>query len=134
MMKLLDDNQLPTEKEKEQSIAFIMSQVSNQPKTFTQFLYLMFKEMDWRVCFWGLKDILLVSFSFILAVLIGTYYGIQSENLLILDYTLEKSTYFYVFLLSPIVYGLFHYLSLWKEVQMKTFELKMTLKISLREI
>ena len=135
-MKLLDENQIPTVKEKEESIAYIMSQVSNQPKTFTQFIYVMFKEMDWRVCFWGLKDILLVSFSFILAILIGTYYGIQSDNFFVflLDHSIEKNTYFYVFLLSPVVYGLFHYLSLWKEVQMKTFELKMTLKISLREI
>lgn len=135
-MKLLDEDQIPTEKEKEQSIAFIMSQVSNQPKNFTQFIYVMLKEMDWRICFWGLNDILLISFSFILAILIGTYYGIQSGNffVLLLDYSIEKSTYFYVFLLSPVVYGLFHYLSLWKEIQMKTFELKMILKISLREI
>lgn len=127
---------LPTAEEKENSIQFILANVSVQPKSFTQFIRSIFTEMDWRIYFWGLRDILIISVSLIACVFAFFWYVSdfgRGQNPLLLP-VLKEQTYFNVFLASPVIFGIFHYLSLWKEVQLKTYELKMTLKISLKDI
>ncbi|MEG0256544.1 hypothetical protein [Vagococcus sp.] len=126
----------PTEKEKEKSIQFILENLSPQQKPFSQFVLFFFREFDSRVIFWGLKDVLVITVSVIFSLLLFFIFLVRemSVSTVFLFRDISETVYFFSFLLSPVVFSLLHYLSIWKEIQLKTFELKMTLKVSLKEI
>ncbi|MGX7024989.1 hypothetical protein [Vagococcus hydrophili] len=128
--------ELPNELEKQQSIAFILDQVDVVPRTFLQFIRNFLSDINIKIIFGELKEVLLVIFMTLICVLVlgiqVTHEQMLKTNLVIGE--LQQDTAFLTFLLSPLVYALFHYLSLWKEYQLKTFELKMTYRISLKEL
>lgn len=122
--------------EKEQSIQFIMNNLSLQPKNFNQFIVTFFKSMDYRLVFWGMKDVFLLLllgiFCLVCLFLVLIPTRLTSSN--VFGNSLTQNAYLYVFVSAPCLFSMLHYLSIWKEVQQKTFELKMTLKTSLKEV
>lgn len=135
-MKLTDyEIDMPNEKEKKESIQFILKNRSTQPKSFSRFIVSFFKEINPRVIFWGLEEVFIITVSFVGCLLVILAMGLTDEipHLFLFEEVSEKA-YFFSFLLSPVVFALLHYLSIWKEIQLKTYELKMTLKLSLKEI
>lgn len=128
--------ELPNELERQQSVEFILNQVDIKPHTFSQFIRNFLRETNVKVIFGELKEVLIVIFTTLICLLIlgiqATHYQITKANLVV--GVLNENMMFFTFLLSPVVYALFHYLSLWKEYQLKTFELKMTYRISLKEL
>ncbi|MEI3599121.1 MULTISPECIES: hypothetical protein [unclassified Oceanobacillus] len=119
-----------TQDEKENSIAFILKEANLQPVTFRRFLRSYFQEVGFRYLFWGMGDIL-----FIVGLLLFGAWILYFPDL---HYSLEKGhsdrIYFAVFMASPLCYALLYFLGIWKEKLLGTFELKMTLRVSLKEL
>lgn len=123
-------NILFTQDEKENSIAFILKKVNLQPVTFREFLHAYFQEVGFRYLFWGMGDIL---FSVGLILIgAGLLYFPDLHHLFENDYS--DRIYFAVFMASPLCYALLYFLGIWKERLLGTFELKMTLRVSLKEL
>ncbi|MEG0553869.1 MAG: hypothetical protein RR533_10170 [Carnobacterium sp.] len=116
--------------EKENSIAFILKEVNLQPVTFRKFLRSYFQEVGFRYLFWGMGDIL-----FIVGLLL---IGVGILNFPNLNHLFANGhsdgIYFTVFMVSPLCYALLYFLGIWKERLLGTFELKMTLRVSLKEL
>lgn len=119
-----------TQGEKDKSISFILKEVNLQPITFQKFIQNYFKEVGFRYLFWGIEDILFI----VALILIGI--GTLHYPSLHHSFALGHSTgiYFTVFMGAPLCYGLLYFLGIWKERLLGTFELKMTLRISLKEL
>lgn len=118
-----------TEEEKESSISYILSEVDLQPTTFRAFLRSYFQEVGFRYLFWGIGDILFIVGLLLLGVGILSFPSIGPF--------VEKGhpkIYFTVFMTSPLCYALLYFLVIWKERLLGTFELKMTLRVSLKEL
>lgn len=118
-----------TQGEKENSIVFILEEVNLQPVTFRGFLRSYFQEVGFRYLFWGLSDILFI--VGLLLVGVGMLYIPDLNHLFENDYS---KIYFTVFMASPLCYALLYFLGIWKERLLGTFELKMTLRVSLKEL
>ena len=118
-----------TQDEKENSIAFILKEVTLQPVTFRGFLRSYFQEVGFRYLFWGMSDILFI--GALLLIGIGILY-IPDLNQLFENN--HSEIYFTVFMASPLCYALLYFLGIWKERLLGTFELKMTLRVSLKEL
>lgn len=119
-----------TQDEIENSIAFILKEVNLQPVTFREFLRSYFQEVGFRYLFWGMGDILFI--VGLLLIGIGILYFPDLHHLLENDHSDE--IYFTVFMASPLCYALLYFLGIWKERLLGTFELKMTLRVSLKEL
>ncbi|MBB4822872.1 ABC-type multidrug transport system permease subunit [Sporosarcina luteola] len=119
-----------TQEEKENSIAFILNEVNLQPVTFRKFLRSYFHEVGFRYLFWGMEDILFIVGLLLIGV--GTLY-FPDLNLLFKNGQTDE-IYFTVFMASPLCYALLYFLGIWKERLLGTFELKMTLRVSLKEL
>lgn len=121
---------LLTEDEKKSSIAFILKEVNLQPVTFRGFFRSYFQEVGIRYLLWGMGDI-----SFIVGLIVigaGLLYFPELHQLFEKDYS--NNIYFTVFMASPLCYALLYFLGIWKERLLGTFELKMTLRVSLKEL
>ncbi|AIC96129.1 hypothetical protein [Shouchella lehensis] len=116
--------------EKDQSIALILKEVNLKPVTFRAFIGSFFQEVGFRYLFWGLGDILYIVGLLLLGV--GALY-LPDLNSFAKNGHVEY-VYFAVFMISPLCYALLYFLGMWKEKLLGTFELKMTLKVSLKEI
>lgn len=123
-------NSLLTQNEKENSIAFILKEANLQPVTFRAFLRSYFQEVGFRYLFWGMGDILFI----VGILLIGTGGIFFSDFHYSLENDYSNKVYFTVFMASPLCYALLYYLGIWKEKLLGTFELKMTLRVSLKEL
>ncbi|MFD2133430.1 hypothetical protein ACFSKI_19635 [Pseudogracilibacillus auburnensis] len=123
-------NILLTQNEKEDSIAFILKEVNLQPVTFRAFLRSYFQEVGFRYLFWGMGDILFI--VGLLLVGVGILYFPDLHHLLGNNH--RDEIYFTVFMVSPLCYALLYFLGIWKERLLGTFELKMTLRVSLKEL
>ena len=123
-------NSLLTQNEKENSIAFILKEANLQPVTFRAFLRSYFQEVGFRYLFWGMGDILFI----VGLLLIGTGGIFFSDFHYSLENDYSNKVYFTVFMASPLCYALLYYLGIWKEKLLGTFELKMTLRVSLKEL
>lgn len=119
-----------TQDEKENSIAFILKEVNLQPVTFREFLRSYFQEVGFRYLFWGMGDILFIVGLLLIGV--GFLYVPDLKHLLENGHSDE--IYFTVFMVSPLCYALLYFLGIWKERLLGTFELKMTLRVSLKEL
>ena len=119
-----------TQDEKENSIAFILKEVDLRPVTFREFLRSYFQEVGFRYLFWGMGDILFIVGLLLIGV--GILYFPDLHHLLENDHRHE--IYFTVFMASPLCYALLYFLGIWKERLLGTFELKMTLRVSLKEL
>lgn len=119
-----------TQEEKENSIAFILKEVNLRPVTFRAFLRSYFQEVGFRYLFWGMGDILFI--VGLLLVGVGILYFPDLHHLLENDH--RDDIYFTVFMASPLCYALLYFLGIWKERLLGTFELKMTLRVSLKEL
>lgn len=119
-----------TQHEKDSSIAFILKEVNLQPVTFRAFIRSYFQEVGFRYLFWGIGDILFIVGLLLIGV--GMLYFPD------LAHSLENghsdTIYFTVFMASPLCYALLYFLGIWKERLLGTFELKMTLRVSLKEL
>ncbi len=93
-------------------------------------MVLFFQEVGFRYLFWGLGDILYIVGLLLLGV--GALY-LPDLNSFAKNGHVEY-VYFAVFMISPLCYALLYFLGIWKEKLLGTFELKMTLKVSLKEI
>lgn len=122
-------NLLFTEDEKEKSIAFILKEVNLHPITFSAFLRSYFREVGFRYLFWGMGDIL-----FIVGLLLIGGGILYFPNLHHLFEHAHREIYFIVFMVSPLCYALLYFFGIWKERLLGTFELKMTLCVSLKEL
>lgn len=119
-----------TKEEREQSIAYILQKADLQPMTFHHFLQSNFRLLSSGQLFSGIGDVLflaLIAFLGIAFLVFPEWQSLQTKEL-------QQETYFFVFMLSPFCYGLFYFLGVWKEIYLGTFELKMTLRISLKEL
>ncbi|MEK4424916.1 hypothetical protein [Solibacillus sp. FSL K6-1523] len=119
-----------TQDEKENSIAFILKEVNLQPVTFRNFLQSYFQEVGFRYLFWGMGDILFIVGLLLIGV--GMLY-IPELNHLFENGHID-GIYFTVFMVSPLCYAFLYFLGIWKERQLGIFELKMTLRVSLKEL
>lgn len=119
-----------TQDEKENSIAFILNEVNLRPVTFREFLRSYFQEVGFRYLFWGMGDILFIVGLLLIGV--GILYFPDLHHLLENDH--RDEIYFTVFMASPLCYALLYFLGIWKERLLGTFELKMTLSVSLKEL
>jgi hypothetical protein len=119
-----------TQDEIENSIAFILKEVDLRPVTFREFLRSYFQEVGFRYLFWGMGDILFIVGLLLIGV--GILYFPDLHHLLENDHRHE--IYFTVFMASPLCYALLYFLGIWKERLLGTFELKMTLRVSLKEL
>ncbi|MDX8046769.1 hypothetical protein SH601_12325 [Gracilibacillus sp. S3-1-1] len=119
-----------TQNEKENSITFILKEVDLQPATFRSFLRSYFQEVGFRYLFWGMGDILFI----IGLLLIGTGIMYFSDFHYSLENDYSNKVYFTVFMASPLCYALLYFIGIWKEKLLGTFELKMTLRVSLKEL
>lgn len=115
--------------EKEQSIDFILKEVNLQPVTFRRFIQSYFQEVGFRYLFWGMSESLFI--VGLLLIGIGIFYVPYLHQLAQDNY---NDIYFFVFMASPICYALLYFLGIWKERMLGTFELKMTLRVSLKEL
>ncbi|MCF1617830.1 hypothetical protein LQF63_09310 [Tetragenococcus koreensis] len=119
-----------TQAEKENSINVILKEIKLQPVTFRGFLCSYFQKVGLSYLFWGIGDIL-----FLVGLLLvggGLVYLPNLNHLLANNLTDE--IYFSVFIFSPLCYALLYFLGIWKEILLGTFELKMTLRVSLKEL
>ena len=119
-----------TQDEKEKSIAFILKEVNLRPITFREFLRSYFQEVGFRYLFWGMGDILFIVGLLLIGV--GILYFPDLHHLFENDH--RDEIYFTVFMASPLCYALLYFLGIWKERMLGTFELKMTLRVSLKEL
>lgn len=119
-----------TQDEKENSIAFIIKEADIQPVTFRAFLRSYIQEVGFRYLFWGMGDILFI----VGLLLIGTGIMYFSDFHYSLENDYSNKVYFTVFMASPLCYALLYFLGIWKEKLLGTFELKMTLRVSLKEL
>lgn len=119
-----------TQDEKENSIAFILKEVNLQPVTFREFLRSYFQEVGFRYLFWGIGDILFIVGLLLIGV--GILYFPDLNHLFENGHSDE--IYFTVFMASPLCYAFLYFLGIWKERLLGTFELKMTLRVSLKEL
>lgn len=118
------------QEEKENSIAFILKEVNLQPVTFRAFLRSYFQEVGFRYLFWGIGDILFIVGLLVLGI--GILYFPDLHHLFENDH--RDKVYFTVFMASPLCYAFLYFLGIWKERLIGTFELKMTLRVSLKEL
>lgn len=118
-----------TKDEQENSIHFILKEVNLQPVTFRVFLRTYLQEVGLRYLFWGMGDILFIVGLLLLGV--GMLYIPDLNRLLENGYS---EVYFTVFMASPLCYALLYFFGIWKERLLGTFELKMTLRVSLKEL
>ncbi|UTR13652.1 hypothetical protein MM221_13615 [Salipaludibacillus sp. LMS25] len=116
--------------EKENSIAYILKEVNLHPVTFREFLRSYFQEVGFRYLFWGMGDILFIVGLLLIAV--GILYFPNLNHLF--ENGHRDDIYFTVFIASPFCYALLYFLGVWKERLLGTFELKMTLRVSLKEL
>ena len=119
-----------TQIEKENSIDFILKEVNLQPVTFRAFIRSYFQEVGFRYLFWGLGDILFIVGLLLVGVAI-LYLPYLHQSL---DNGHSDKIYFTVFMASPLCYAVLYFLGIWKERLLGTFELKMTLRVSLKEL
>ena len=119
-----------TKVEKENSIAFILKEVHLRPVTFREFIRSYFQEVGFRYLFLGMGDILFIVSLLLLGV--GILYFPDVHHLLENDR--HNDIYFTVFMASPLCYAFLYFLGIWKERLLGTFELKMTLRVSLKEL
>jgi len=119
-----------TQDEKENSIAFILKEVNLQPVTFRAFLRSYFQEVGFRYLFLGMGDILFIVGLLLIGV--GMLYFPDLHQLF--ENGHRNEIYFTVFMVSPVCYALLYFLGIWKERLLGTFELKMTLRVSLKEL
>lgn len=119
-----------TQIEKENSIDFILKEVDLQPVTFRAFIRSYFQEVGFRYLFWGLGDILFIVGLLLVGVVILYLPDLHQS----LDNGHSDKIYFTVFMVSPLCYALLYFLGIWKERLLGTFELKMTLRVSLKEL
>ena len=118
-----------TQDEKENSIAIILKEINLQPVTFREFIRSYFQEVGFRYLFWGIGDILFIVGLLLIGV--GILYFPDLNHLLENDHS---EIYFTVFMASPLCYALLYFLGIWKERLLGTFQLKMTLRVSLKEL
>lgn len=116
--------------EKENSIAFILKEANLQPVTFRVFIHSYFQEVGFRYLFWGMGDILFIVSLLLIGV--GILYFPDLYHLF--ENGHRDEIYFIVFMVSPLCYALLYFLGIWKERLLGTFELKMTLSVSLKEL
>lgn len=119
-----------TQDEKENSIAFILKEVDLQPVTFRAFLRSYFQEVGFRYLFWGMGDILFIVGLLLIGIAILYFPDLNH----LFENGHRDEVYFTIFMASPLCYALLYFLGIWKERLLGTFELKMTLRVSLKEL
>ncbi len=114
-----------SEEEKNKSIDFIISQGMPRPQTLSNCIPQLFKAVDIRTLFFGVGDCLFLAFlAFAMCIVPFSYTASGGENALCPA----------VFVFSPVLYGLLHLLTQWKERMSGTYELKMTCRYTLRQL
>lgn len=114
-----------SEEEKNKSIDFIISQGMPRPQTLRSCIPKLFKSVDMQTLFFGVGDCLFLAFlAFALFIVPFAYSASGGEGSLCPA----------VFVFSPALYGLLHFLTQWKERMSGTYELKMTCRYTLRQL
>lgn len=116
---------MPNEEEKKHSIHFIIDSGVPQKKHLQVRIPELIKAIGLRNLFWGTWDCIFLA-------LLG---GITLGALFVIPSVMYQSLLPLVLLLvSPAVYGLLHYLTMWKEKQIGLYEIKMTCHYTLKEL
>lgn len=116
---------MPSEEEKNKSISFILDKGLSQKKNNHIKIPELMGKIGIRNLFWGTWDCIFLA-------LIG---GITLATVFILPSVMYKQILpIGLFLLSPAIYGLLHFLTIWKEKQIGLYEIKMTCRYSLKEL
>lgn len=114
-----------SEEEKKQSINFILDKGVPSKKHLQIKIPELIGEIGLRNLFWGTWDCIFL--ALLGGITIGTLFVIPSamyKQLLPIG----------LLLISPAIYGLLHFLTMWKEQQIGLYEIKMTCHYSLKEL
>lgn len=116
---------MPSEEEKNKSMSFILDKGLSQKKNNHIKIPELMGKIGIRNLFWGTWDCIFLA-------LIG---GITLATVFILPFVMYKQILpIGLFLFSPAIYGLLHFLTIWKEKQVGLYEIKMTCRYSLKEL
>lgn len=116
---------MPSEEEKNQSINFILDKGVPSKKYLQIKIPELIGEIGLRNLFWGTWDCIFLA-------LLG---GITIGALFLIPSVMYKQLLpIGLLLTSPAIYGLLHFLTMWKEQQIGLYEIKMTCHYSLKEL
>lgn len=117
--------EMPNEEEKNRSVCFIVDSAVPQKKYFQVRIPELIRTIGLRNLFWGTWDCVF------LALLGGITFG---ALFVIPSAVYQPLLPLALLLVSPAVYGLLHFLTIWKEKQTGLYEIKMTCHYSLKEL
>lgn len=116
---------MPDEEEKNQSINYILDKEVSSKKYLQIKIPELIGEIGYRNLFWGTWDCIFLA-------LLG---GITIGALFLISSAMYKPLLpIGLLLTSPAIYGLLHFLTMWKEQQTGLYEIKMTCHHSLKEL
>lgn len=124
-MRKLEQAVLPTEEEKDASIQFILANGMPEPQRLPNGLFHLWRSIGFRGLFFGVEDCAFVGILSSMLVW-GWLFSSLADSQSILCVLL--------FLASPLIYALLHLLTVWKEIMVGTYELKMACRYSLRQM
>lgn len=113
---------MPNEEEKDQVVNIILSQGLKRPASLRACLRELYQALGIRNIFLGVTDCLYL--ALVCSVLLGALW-LKAEHRFVCSG---------LFMLSPFLYVALYLLSLWKETQTGTFEIKMACKYTLRHL
>lgn len=116
---------LPSATEKNLSIQLILTHGLPPPQRLSAALPALCRTLGLRGLFCGVSDCILLA----LATTALLWCGLLTALISSLD-----GLYILLFGLSPLLYGLLHLLSMWKEILLGTYEQLMTCRCSLRQL
>lgn len=119
------DMEFPSAQEKEKSIALIVSQGVKRPKKLGSMLLRMFQAAGLKGICCGVWD------SMLLALLLD---GILWAAVYVSAGKEPQLFYLLVFLASPVLYALLHFLTVWKEMMTGTYQVLMVCRLSLQQM
>lgn len=124
-MHRLEKMVLPTEEEKNTSIRIILANGMPEPQRLSYGFSQIWHSIGFRGLFFGVEDsaFLGILLSVLVWACILTSFKYDQSILCVL-----------LFMVSPFVYALLHLLTVWKEIMVATYELKMVCRYSLRQM
>ena len=115
---------MPSEEEKDRAVMWILDTAMPQKNSVWQELYRTAGAVGVRMLFFGVGD------CFFLAVLVLCVCLFPAAAVMVRMVRMAPC----LFLVSPAFYALAHFLTMWKEYQMRTLEWKQTWRISFRTV
>lgn len=116
---------MPNEEEKKRSICLILDKGIPEETHLHSRIPELIRAIGLRNLFWGTWDCIFL--ALLAGMVLGAFFAIPSavyQPLLPLG----------LLLVSPAVYGLLHFLTMWKELQTGLYEIKMTCHYTLKEL